>query len=84
MQNKYSVPTFATAHTNCASQDGPRKSGFLTERFLRRKSRSAGLLESEQKIKGNHAIFRDNRDLTQQDGRRRTATCTRERTRSST
>ena len=54
------VPTFATAHTYCASQDGPRKSGFLTERFLRGKSRSAGLLESEQKIKGNHAFFRDN------------------------
>ena len=24
------VPTFATAHTFCASRDGPRKSGFLT------------------------------------------------------
>ena len=25
-----SVPTFATAHTFCASRNGPRKSGFLT------------------------------------------------------
>ena len=24
------VPNFATAHTFCASGDGPRKSGFLT------------------------------------------------------
>ena len=24
------VPTFTTAHTFCASRDGPRKSGFLT------------------------------------------------------
>ena len=24
------MPTFATAHTFCASRDGPRKSSFLT------------------------------------------------------
>ena len=24
------LPTFSTAHTFCASRDGPRKSGFLT------------------------------------------------------
>ena len=39
------MPPFATAHTFCASRDGPRKSGFLTalpaktEIFLRGLSR---------------------------------------------
>ena len=54
----------------CTSCDGPRKSGFLTAvpakteiflRGLRRKSTSwQGLLESEKKIRGNYAFFRDN------------------------
>ena len=63
------VRTFVTAHTFCSS--GPSNSGFVTAvpdetqiylsgLQLRGKSRSwLGLLESEKKIRGNHAFFRD-------------------------
>ena len=67
------VPTFPTAHTFCASCDGPRKSGFLTAvptktendifaRFItvREKQTWQGLSKSKKKIRGNHAFFRDN------------------------
>ena len=66
------MPTFATAHTFCASRNGSGKSSFLTavpaktEMFFLRslyctvcgKSRSwQGL--SEKKIGGSHVFFRD-------------------------
>ena len=58
------VSTFATAHTFCASRDGPRKWCLLKQRYFcavynyAEKSKSCkGLLESEKKIRGNHAYF---------------------------
>ena len=42
------MPPFVTAHTFCASRDGPRKSG----RKLK--------LKSKEEIGDYHAFFRDN------------------------
>ena len=65
------VPTLATRHTFCASCDGLRKLGFLTVvpaktgiflcGLMHGKSRSGqGILESEKKIRGSHAFYKDN------------------------
>ena len=65
---------FATAHTFCASRDGPRKSGFLTAVPAKTEiffvaynyagkadlGNSQGLLESEKEIRADRAFFRDN------------------------
>ena len=62
------MPSFATAHTFCASQDGPTNLGFLrTIHYLYKGIFCAvhdyagkeDLGKSKKKIWGNRALFRD-------------------------
>ena len=54
------VPTFASAHIFCTSQDGPRGSDFFRMVPTNSKVFKQVLLKSEKKIGVSHVFFRDN------------------------